>query len=56
MELKRYLFDSPSPSQVQVGKLDTSAKKEESVQKENTAPIENISNGLKRIIIHTHTS
>jgi len=32
MQVAQYTFQSPSPSQVQVGKLDTSAKQEEVFQ------------------------
>lgn len=47
MELKRYLFDSPSSVQIQIGTLDTSVKKEESTQEESIAHVENSDNILQ---------
>ena len=46
MEVSRYLFQSPSPNQVQIGRLDPSVSKESTSKNSETIPDE-ISNKAK---------
>jgi major membrane immunogen (membrane-anchored lipoprotein) len=56
MEIKQYIFDSPSSSPVQIGKLDTSTKKQESSQVENVASTATSSDTLKSVLSSAITS
>lgn len=56
MEIKQYIFDSPSSSQVQIGKLDTSTQKQESFPVENVASTATSSDTLKSVVSSAITS
>lgn len=56
MEIKQYIFDSPSSSQVQIGKLDTSTQKQESFPVENMASTATSNDTLKSVLSSAITS
>ena len=48
MQVQRYTFQSPYPNQIQIGKPDTSAKEQESLQNSQQSLVQNSNETLNK--------